>query len=451
MAAAAPEPRSSPSTCPAPAGARPGDLPGSVDVVVVGAGLAGLTAALRLSAAGRRTLVLEASDGVGGRARTDLVDGYRIDRGFQVLNTAYPQVRREIDLLALDVRPFVRGARVVTEQASTLVADPRSSLLGPLGLLHPPVGSLRVASRLALLSAQAAVGPVDRLLAGPDRSTADELAARGLTGPVLESFLRPFLAGVFLEDGLETSSRFFLLVWRTFLRGTIGVPATGMGQIAAQLAARLPPDTLHLGTAVRSVAPGHVVTDAGRVVARAVLVATDPGTAADLLPGLERPQMRAVTTWYHSAAATPAERTGHGSVIRLDGRGVARGPVVTSVVLTDSAPGYAPAGRRLLASSVLGTEPVDEASVRHEVGFLHGRPIDDLELVARVHVAGALPASLPPLGGLRRPVDLGDGVFVAGDHRDTPSIQGAMASGHRAAGSVLRRLGALASAAALRP
>ncbi len=437
----APPPDEPPTGRPAAAAAPTGRLPDEADVVVVGAGLAGLTAALRLTEAGLRTLVLEASDGVGGRARTDVVDGYRLDRGFQVLNTAYPQVGRVLDLTALELRPFVRGARLVTEEGDTLVADPRSRLTGPLGLLRGPVGSPRTAARLALLSAQAATGRVDRLLAREERSTAAELTARGLDGPVLESFLRPFLAGVFLEDELETSSRFFLLVWRTFLRGTIGVPTLGMGQIGAQLAARLPAGTLHLGTPVRGVAPQHVVTDAGRVEARAVLVATDPGTAADLIPGLGRPHLRDVTTWYHSGPADQARRGRPGAVIRLDGRGALRGPVVTSVALTDSAPEYAPAGRDLIASSVLGTTMTDEARVRREVGFLHGRRPEELELVARVAVAGALPAAPAPLGDLRRPVELADGLVVAGDHRDTPSIQGAMASGHRAAQALLRRLG----------
>ena len=428
----------------------PAPLPSRADVVVVGAGLAGLVAAGRLSRAGLDTVLLESSDGVGGRVRTDVVDGYRLDRGFQVLNTAYPQVARVLDVQALRLAPFVRGARVLTSRGHVLVGDPRADARGPLGLLRGPFGSPVVAARMARLSAETALGGPDRALGAAERTTAAELEARGLTGPVLESFLRPFLAGVFLEDSLGTSSRFFLLVWRSFLRGTIGVPADGMGAIGAQLASRLPVGTVHVSTPVRSVHPHGVVTDGGRVAARAVLVATDPGTAADLLPGLPRPDLHGVTTWYHAAPqdAFGSDRPGRrpdaarpGSLIHLDGRGAQRGPLVTSVVLTDSAPGYAPAGRALIASSVLGDARPDARTVLREVATLHGRSPAGLELLGRVHVPGALPAAPPSLGDLRRPARLTDGLFVAGDHRDTPSIQGAMASGSRAARSIMDELG----------
>lgn len=403
---------------------------------MVGAGLAGLTAARRLVDAGVQTVVLEASDRVGGRVATDAVDGYRLDRGFQVLNTAYPQLAR-LDLGPLRLQPFIRGAEVLTEAGPARIGDPRAGLGLGLELLRPPLGSWDAALRLARLSAEAALLPTGRLLSGRELSTAAELERRRLDGPITEQFLRPFLSGVFLEPDLATSSRFFLLVWRTFLRGTVAVPDAGMAALPAMLADGLPHGVVRLATPVRAITSAGVRTDDGEIAARTVVVATDPTTAADLLPGLHRPAMRRVVTWYHAA---PDDGT-RSRLVALDGRR-AHGPVVTSAVLSDVAPGYAPAGRRLVASSVLGDVPADV--VRREVGALHGD--HGWEHVATVDVPEALPAAVPPLA-LRRAVHLGPGLLVAGDHRDTPSIQGAMASGHRAAAAVLRELG-VASASA---
>ncbi len=398
---------------------------------MIGAGLAGLTAARRLTDAGVETVVLEAADRVGGRVATDVVDGYRLDRGFQVLNTAYPRLAA-LDLAALDLQPFDRGAEILTEAGRVRVGDPRVGLDLGVDLLRPPVGSVDAALRLGRLSAEAAALPIDRLLGGKELSTAAELERRRLDGEMTERFLRPFLAGVFLERDLATSSRFFLLVWRTFLRGTVAVPAAGMAALPALLAAGLPEGVVRLRTPVREVTTAGVRTDDGELSARAVLVATDPPTAADLLPGLRRPAMRRVVTWYHAA---PDHGT-RSRLVVLDGRRP-HGPVVTSVVMSDVAPAYAPPGRRLVATSVLEDVPADE--VRRQVRLLHGEA--DWQHLATVDVPYALPSAVPPLD-LHRPTHLGPGLFVAGDHRDTPSIQGAMASGRRAAAAVLRELGA---------
>jgi phytoene dehydrogenase-like protein len=406
-------------------------IPSEAHTVVVGAGLAGLAAARRLTAAGAEVVVLEAAGTVGGRVATDVVDGFLIDRGFQVYNTAYPEAARVLDHAALDLRAFTPGALVRVGDRLHRVADPRRRPLAAPGTVLAPIGSPADKVRLALLAGRDALLPAGRLTAATETTTYEALRARGLSDTIIDRFFRPFLAGVFLEDELTTSSRFFDLVWRTFARGSVCVPAGGMRRIPEQLAAALPAGALHLGVEVREVRPGAVVTAAGTIRAAAIVVATDPGTAAALLPGLAAPRMNTVTTVYHAAPEPPVA----GPTLVLDGE--RSSPIVNTVVLTEAAPTYSPDTRALVSSSVLGVDPPDDATLRKELERLYGVSTSDWETIATVRVPAALPAVPPPLA-IRQPVDLGDGLYVAGDHRDTPSIQGAMVSGRRAATAVLR-------------
>jgi len=288
---------------------------------------------------------------------------------------------------------------------------------------------------VALLAARDALAPAGRLTEAPETTTYEALKHRGLSDTVIDRFLRPFLAGVFLERELTTSSRFFDLVWRTFARGTVCVPAGGMRRIPGQLAAALPAGVVHTGVRVTGLRDGAVDTDQGPVRAPVTIVAADPVTAATLLPGVEQPRMLAVTTVYHVAPEPPVSEP----TLVLDGEG--KSPIVNSVVLTNAAPSYSPDSRALISTSVLGTDAPD---LRRELERLYGVATADWEHLATVRVEHALPAAPPPLGDLRRPVDLGNGLFVAGDHRDTPSIQGALVSGRRAADAVLRARGKVA-------
>jgi hypothetical protein len=274
-----------------------------------------------------------------------------------------------------------------------------------------------------------------------DVTTAEALRRRRIEPSTVDRLLRPFLTGVFLEPGLATSSRFFDLVLRSFVRGSPGLPAAGMQARPEEVARPLPPDVVRLSTPARSLAPGRVVTDSDVVSARAVVVAVDPGAVDTLLPGFNAPPMRSVTTWYHTTPGTPGSALlGGKPFLVVDGEH--RGPVINSSVLSNVAATYAPDGATLVSSSVLGTgaATADENEVRKHLRVLYGRSTESWQLVERVEVPAALPAMPPPLP-LRKPVRYVDTTYVCGDHRDTGSIQGALVSGRRAAAAVLSDLG----------
>ena len=400
------------------------------DVVVVGAGLAGLTCAVALEARGLDVLVVEAADEVGGRVRTEVVDGHLCDVGFQLLNPAYPAVRHLVDVEALALQQFGAGVEVRRDGVTALLADPRRE---PAALLRTLASGLLGAGELAALARWAApsLGPVRHLLDGPDASLAASLDRAGVDGLLRREVLEPFLAGVLADGRGQTSAAFARLLLRSFLLGTPGLPGDGMRALPAQLAARLS-RPVQVGTRVTLGEGTTVRTLDGEVPASAVVVATDVASAADL--GVVAPgRTNGLRTWWFSTTdPAPTSRW-----LRVDG---ARGPVVNTAVVSDAAPSYAPPGRRLVQATTLADAADDEQQVRREVGRLWSTSAERWDLLVRHDVGAALPFAPAPLV-VRRPVALGGGRFVAGDHRDTSSIQGAMVSGRRAARAVAAHLG----------
>jgi phytoene dehydrogenase-like protein len=404
------------------------------DVIVVGAGLAGLACATDLSWAGLSVRVLEASGAVGGRMRTDLYEGFQLDRGFQVFNTSYPQVKRRLNLRALRLRPFTPGALVHTGHGRLRFTDPTRRPRAVAGLLPGRPASGRDLLALGALSARDMFAPAAVLKRQDDRTTLTALADAGISAELVETFFRPFLSGVFLEDDLETSSRFFHLVWRSMLRGSLCLPESGIGAVPAQLAARLAPAVIRLETPVRSLTDTGVLTEDGadgtEWEAETVVVATGPRAAAELLPGLDIPRTRTVTTYYHEAPAAPLSEP----TLLVD----ARRRFLNTCVISEVAPSYAPRGRTLVSTSVLGPgRPGREAALRADLADAYGADTAPWELVAAYTVEDALPA-MPAPWPLTRRTRFAPGRHVCGDHRATGSVQGALASGARAARAVLR-------------
>jgi phytoene dehydrogenase-like protein len=408
------------------------------DAVVVGAGLAGLVAARTLQRAGRDVVVLEASDGVGGRVRTDVVDGFLLDRGFQVLLTAYPQVQTQLDVRALDLRPFDPGALLWTGERGHVVADPLRAPRDLISSTIAPIGSLPDKARLALQLRRVKSSTVPELLRGPDTATGPGLLARGFSSRMIERFFGPLFGGIQLDPDLETSSRMFDTILRMLADGDSAVPASGMGAIPAQIAADLAPGTVELGATVVSIDGTTAVTaDGRRIEARSVVVAVEGPAAARLL-GTRPVESRSVACVYFDAPRAPIDRR----LIVLDASG--RGPALNVAVMSNVAPGYAPAGRHLVAAAVpgpLGADPaVDdvelERRVRRQLRGWWGEQVDGWRHLRTYRIEHGQPDQSPPFSP-KRAVALGGGRFVCGDHRDTGSIQGAMFSGQRCAEAVV--------------
>lgn len=410
------------------------------DVIVVGAGLAGLTCARMLAAAGLDVVVLERGAQPGGRVRTDRLDGMLLDRGFQLLNPAYPRARTDLDLDALDLRTFGAGAVIAHGDRRLVLADPRRSPGDLWATLTVPFGTLAQRARLALWLAEVGYGPARRIKRRPDASLSVELRRRGIDGELVDRVLRPFLSGTLADGELTTSRRLAELIVRSFVRGTPGVPAHGMGAIGEQLAARLPAGAVRYRQPVLAIERGSVRTADGHLTAGAVVVAAGARTTAELL-GRDSPRTRGLSTLYHLAPSSPARRP----MLHLDGD--RRGPVVNTAVMTDVAPSYAP-GRTLVATSILGADDsaATELTVRRQLTHIFGCETADWQHVRTYAIPDALPDT-PPGTPLRGKMRMSTHAWACGDFTDTASIQGALAAGHRVAAAVRAQLGSPAATA----
>jgi phytoene dehydrogenase-like protein len=412
------------------------------DVVIVGAGMAGLACGLRLREVGVPFQILEASDGVGGRVRTDTVDGFRLDRGFQALLPAAPEAQRQLDYGPLDLRPFRHTDLIRFGGRFQRIADPRLEPWTAVKTLFGPIGTLRDKLRIVPLISKVRAGKIADQFRRPEGLTLDFLRWGGrFSETMIDRYFRPYFGCVFLERDLVTSSRLFRFMLRVVVEGGAAVPAAGMGAIPEQLAGRLESGAVRLNTAVDRVEPGKVVLrGGGEMTPRAIVVATDGPTAAQLLPEhISDPGSRAVTCLYFAADASPVGEPV--LVLNADDPG----PVNHLAVMSDIAPTYAPAGAALVSASVLGDPSDDdatlEAAVRDQLSGWFGAAVGRWRALRTYRIRHALPdQTAPALDEPERPVRLDDGLYVCGDHRDHASMHGALASGWRCAQAVAEDL-----------
>lgn len=410
------------------------------DVLIVGGGVAGLCCALRLNQQGISSQVLEASDTVGGRVRTDEVEGFLLDRGFQVLLTAYPEARSVLDYDALDLRPFYPGALIRCENRFHRFADPwRHPIDGLLGLFSP-VGSLSDKLLVAKLRRQVLSGAVEDLYRRPETTTINALRTVGFSEHMIDRFFKPFIGGVFFDPDLGVSSRMFEFGFRMFSIGDTALPSRGMGAIPEQIAGRLPAGCVRTGARVASIQHDGVRLDSGEEIqSQAIVVATEGPEAARLLGDQEKPGSRSVTCLYF---VMDEPLLSHPLLV-MNGEG--KGPINSLCSPSSVAPGYAPRNRSLLEVTIIGSPDQDdkqlEAAVRAQLTDWFGQPARGVRHLRTYRILHALPMQTPPTsapGSTSRQV--GPRLFVCGEYQSVASLQWAMVSGRQAAEAVAEAL-----------
>ena len=379
--------------------------------VVIGAGLAGLNAALTLQAAGRDVVVVEASDRAGGRVTSDVVDGFILDRGFQLINANYPELKR-LDLIAeLDFMEAPRAVAINIEGEQSFLGDPRHHLTSAL---NARTGSIKEK-----------LGLIGYLTKSPKSgvSVASQLQSLGRT---YDRVLRPFLTGVFLADPSEIEASVGKELIQSFVTGKPGLPANGVGALAANMASKL--QDIRFETRVESIKDDHLKTSDGKLKFDDLIVATDSSTAAQLLDFESIPPHVGCVTWYHVPDSAPSEQP----YLLLDG--LQAGPVVNSIVISNMVKNYAPVGRALVSTTTI--QRASEAEVRRHLSAMWGTSTQHWDLIAKYEIPAALP--LARVGNrLPNTVRISKNIFVAGDWRESPSQNGALKSGRRAAETLI--------------
>ena len=410
------------------------------EVIIIGAGLSGLTAAKILKAAGKSVLILEASDDVGGRVRTDEVDGYLLDRGFQVFLTAYPEAKSLLDYKALELCSFDPGALILSRDGITKLGDPIRQPRSLLSTLFSSAATFPDKIKMLLLKLKIGSKSIDDIFREDELPTIDYLKREGFSKTIMDQFFQPFMTGIFLEDKLSTSSRMFEFVFKMFSEGDSAIPAKGMGMIPKQLAECLSPHELLFHQNVIKVETNVVSTAAGAVYkADFVLNATDP-LASPFHFGNAVIKYHSVSNMYFTAAKRPFEKP----LIALNTLAV---KLVNNIAVMDKiSPGYTKNGDSLISLSLIGDHSkADETDLQQkvieELKFWYPEATEWKHLKT-YHINYALPNddrvnNKPDDKDMRLNIQC----FVCGDYLMNGSINAAMKSGRLAAEAIINTMG----------
>ena len=409
-----------------------------IDVAIIGAGLAGLSCAKELKRNNINFHIFEASESVGGRVKTDNIDGFLLDRGFQLYNPSYSEGIKILDYEKLNLKSFTPGIAIRDNSKLRVIVDPFRSTEFKFNFLTQTPGSIR--EKLGLISyfLRYLIQSDAQIAISKDISSLGALNSSKINKNLLNKVLKPFLQGVFLESNLATSRKFLDSVLKTFLKGTPCVPEKGMQQIPLQLAESIGFENITFNSKVEKLHENTIYINNREIKAKKIVVATDPLQAISWL-NLPTKQMNSVTTWYFKADQEVANLLNSLPILFVDGQNL--GPLTNAVVLTNASKTYAPKGEVLVsASSIYPFENSSIDEVKNHCAKLFGVNTTKWEIIKKYEIKEALPQMYPPFT-LIDSNKITDDLYVCGDHRATSSINGAFLSGRNAATLVKVSLG----------
>ncbi len=409
-----------------------------LDVAIIGAGLAGLSCAKELKRNKINFHIFEASDSVGGRVKTDNVDGFLLDRGFQLYNPSYVEGKKILDYEKLNLKAFTPGIAIRDKNKLRVITDPFRSTEYKYNFLTQTPGTLREKLGLVSYFLKYLIQSDAQIAISKDISTLEALNSSKINKDLLNKLLRPFLQGVFLESNLETSRKFLDTVLKTFLRGTPSIPEKGMHQIPLQIADSIGIENITLNSKVEKISEGAIYVNGRELKAKKIVVATDPLQAISWLD-LTAKKMNSVSTWYFKANHEVANILNSLPILFVDAQN--SGPLTNAVVLTNASKSYAPQNEVLVSAS--GISPFEQSTteeVKKHCAKLFGVDTSTWELIQKYEIKEALPQMNPPFT-LIDSNKITENLYVCGDHRATSSINGAFLSGRNAATLVKVSLG----------
>ena len=399
----------------------------SPEFVVVGAGLAGLTAAKVLSQSGREVLLLEKSDGVGGRVRTDQYKDFLLDRGFQVLLTAYPELPKHLNLSLLELHSFESGATIFSDGHFSKVGDPFRNVSSIMSTAFTKTIGIQDKIKLLKLRNSLIGRKKIYLQQKDDKRILETFEELGFTSKAINSFFKPLVGGIQLDPSLSGSTRLCFLVLKMLFIGDAAVPSRGMGAISEQLSKQINESSIRLTSSVDKVEGKKVILESGESFLPSNLIIATEGPATAKLLGQESPLSRSVSCIYFSAPQAPSSS----KAILLNGE--KNGPALNVAIMSNISPSYSKNGKALIAVAIPNTiKPDSMENVLIQMRKWFGDSVDSWEHIKTYSIEHGQP-DLRPGDPFRKSIKNSEGVYICGDHRDTPSIQGALVSGRRAA------------------
>ena len=399
----------------------------SPEFLVVGAGLAGLTAAKVLSQSGREVLLLEKSDGVGGRVRTDQYKDFLLDRGFQVLLTAYPELPKHLNLSLLELHSFESGATIFSDGHFSKVGDPFRNVSSIMSTAFTKTIGIQDKIKLLKLRNSLIGRKKIYLQQKDDKRILETFEELGFTSKAINSFFKPLVGGIQLDPSLSGSTRLCFLVLKMLFIGDAAIPSRGMGAISEQLSKQINESSIRLTSPVDKVEGKKVILESGESFLPSNLIIATEGPATAKLLGQESPLSRSVSCIYFSAPQAPSSS----KAILLNGE--KNGPALNVAIMSNISPSYSKNGKALIAVAIPNTIKTDSMeNILIQMRKWFGDSVDSWEHIKTYSIEHGQP-DLRPGDPFRKSIKNSEGVYICGDHRDTPSIQGALVSGRRAA------------------